>query len=364
MTDPTRRAVLICAAALPFTSAFAALPSTTPIDLPYRELGTARHRTAYIDMGPRDGPIMIFLHGWPQIGLIWRRQLEHFAAAGWRCIAPDVRGNGGSAVPTRVSDYALAEVVADMMELHDALGPKPALWVGHSLGCEVAWALASFHPERCRGVVALTVPHFARGSALANLVPLVDRTIYPVDRYPVGQWDYMLFYAEHFSKAVRAFEANVAATIDGSFMPGSPAAVGKPAPLASIRARGGWFPRDQPAPPPTTLLSSQDRAAVLRAFSRTGFSGSCARYLNDGANLAYAAQAPAFGRIDLPALFIAGEWDTVCDAVHGRYAEPMREDCSHLSEVSLAAGHLLMLEQSVMLNREIERWARRERLDA
>ena len=187
-------------AALPFAPAFAAAPSPTLIDLPYRELGTARHRTAYIDMGPRDGPMMIFLHGWPQIGLIWRRQLEHFAAAGWRCIAPDMRGNGGSAVPTRVSDYALAEVVADIVELHDALGPKPALWVGHSLGCEVAWALASFHPERCRGVVALTVPHFARGSALADLVPLVDRAIYPADRYPVGQCDYMLFYVEHVSR--------------------------------------------------------------------------------------------------------------------------------------------------------------------
>ena len=53
---------------------------------------TARHRTAYLEAGPAEGPLMIFVHGWPGLGLIWRRQLEHFAAAGWRCVAPDMRG--------------------------------------------------------------------------------------------------------------------------------------------------------------------------------------------------------------------------------------------------------------------------------
>lgn len=51
-----------------------------------------RHTTHYWESGPADEPLMIFLHGWPEIGLVWRAQVEAFAAEGWHCIAPDMRG--------------------------------------------------------------------------------------------------------------------------------------------------------------------------------------------------------------------------------------------------------------------------------
>ena len=333
----------------------------------YRQLTTPRQRSAFIDVGPREGPLMIFLHGWPHLGLSWRPQLAYFAEAGWRCIAPDLRGYGGSSVPSRVSDYAVREVVADMIELHDALGGAPAVWVGHSLGCAVGWSMATQHPERCRGVVTLTVPHFARGNALPNFLPLIDRAIYPADRYPYGQWDYMQFCNEHFSKCVRDFEANTGRVVDMFYTPGSPDAVGKPAPLASIRAQGGWFPpgKTEPASPPgKTLLPPEDRKVMLAAFARNGFSGPCAWYLNDRANIAFAAEARDYGRISLPALFLGGQWDTVCDTAYGRLAEPMREDCSHLTEASLPAGHMLMLERPDDVNRRIAQWAATHQLRA
>lgn len=121
-------------------------------------LETPRHRTRWIEAGPQDGPLMIFVHGWPELAISWRGQLDHFAAAGWRCVAPDMRGFGGSSVPTSLNAYALREIVADMVELHDALGAAPAVFVGHDWGSPVVWALASHHPERCRGVVSLCVP--------------------------------------------------------------------------------------------------------------------------------------------------------------------------------------------------------------
>ena len=331
----------------------------------YRQFTTPRHRSAYIDIGPADGPLMIFLHGWPHLGLAWRPQLAHFAAAGWRCIAPDLRGYGGSSVPNQFTDYAVREVVADMTELHDSLGGRPAIWVGHSLGCTIGWAMATNHPERCRGVVNLTVPHFARGNSLPNFLPLVDRTIYPADRYPFGQWDYMQYCNEHFTKAVRDFEANTPRVVDMFYTPGSPDAVGKPTPLASIRAQGGWFPpgRTPPATAPgRTLLAAGDRAVMLAAFARNGFSGPCAWYLNDRANIAYAAEARDYGRVALPALFLGGQWDTVCDTAHGHFAEPMREDCSDLTEIELPAGHMLMLERSDEVNHRIAGWIAMKRL--
>ena len=308
---------------------------------------------------------MIFLHGWPALGLVWRLQLAHFAGAGWRCVAPDLRGVGGSSVPNRVADYALREVVADMVELHDALGGKPALWVGHSLGSTVAWAMAMHHPERCRGVVGLTVPHFARGGEVPTLVPLVNRAIYPADKYPVGQWDYMLFYAEHFTRAVRDFEANTERLITLSYGRASAGDVGKPTPLAGIRAQGGWFPEGgdaAPPPPREALLTAADQRTMVAAFARNGFSGACAWYLNGARNLAFAAEAPDFGRVSLPALFLHAEWDAVCDTAHGHLAEPMREDCTDLTEARIAAGHVLMLEKPDEVNRAIANWIAARRL--
>jgi pimeloyl-ACP methyl ester carboxylesterase len=64
---------------------------------------------------------MIFLHGWPEIGLVWRAQVEAFASEGWHCVAPDMRGYGGSSAPSASEAYALKEIVDDMVELHDHL---------------------------------------------------------------------------------------------------------------------------------------------------------------------------------------------------------------------------------------------------
>ena len=327
--------------------------------LAMRTVETARHRTVWIEAGPAEGPLMVFVHGWPELGLFWRAQIEHFAARGWRCVAPDMRGYGGSSVPSTTAAYAVRELVADMVELHEALGARPAIWVGHDWGSPVAWAMASHYAERCRGVVNLCVPYLARGFTLSNLAALVDRELYPVDRYPVGQWDYWLFYREHFNRAAQDFEADVSSTFAVLARTAKSEAVGKAALTAAVRANGGWFgaARRAPAVPrDESLLSQADFDAWVAAFRATGFSGAGAWYLNDAANLAYAAEAPRFGRLMLPALFLHAARDAVCDTVHSRLAEPMREDCADLTEVTIDGGHELMLERRTEVNEAIAGW--------
>src|ERR687887_286816 len=114
---------------------------------------TARHMTFYLACGPADGTPLIFLHGWPELAISWRHQLGCFGDLGFRAIAPDMRGYGRSTVHPNCSDYALEQVVGDMLELLDSLGRQAAVWVGHDWGSPVAWSLASHVPERCLGVV-------------------------------------------------------------------------------------------------------------------------------------------------------------------------------------------------------------------
>ena len=209
------------------------------------------------------------------------------------------------------------------------------------------------------------MPHVARGFALSNLVPLVDRDLYPVDTYPVGQWDYWLLHREHFGHTARVFEADVRGTFAASCRTGSPKGIGKPAISADMRAEGSWFgpvrtapemPRDE------TLMPADMFETLVAAFEKTGFEGADAWYLNDAANIEFAAEAADFGRIALPVLFLHAEWDTICDTIHSRLAEPMREDCADLTEVSIAGGHMLMLEQADAVNEAIADWLAVKRL--
>ena len=337
----------------------------TPMTFAQHVVETPRHRTSWIEAGPTTGPLMIFIHGWPELGLVWRAQIEHFAAAGWRCVAPDMRGYGGSSVPHQIAAYGVRELSADMAELHDALGGQPAIWVGHDWGSAVAWAMASHHAERCRGVINLCVPYFARGLALPTLIPLVDRAIYPAARYPVGQWDYWLFYREHFLRAAHDFEADVEATLSALYLKPSGATEDSPAPTADIRAKGGWFGEGRRAPAmprDKDLLNQADFDALVAAFKATGFIGANAWYMNDAANLAYAAEAPAFGFLRLPVLFLHAAHDTTCATVHGQLAEPMREDCADLTEVVIDAGHESMLERPGQVSQAIETWITAKKL--
>lgn len=330
-----------------------------------RQIETARHRTSYLEVGPADGPLFIFVHGWPELGIVWRAQFEHFAAAGWRCVAPDMRGYGASSVPTEVAAYALREVIADLVELHDALGGAPAVWAGHDWGAPAVWAMASHHADRCRGVINLNVPYFPNSFGLAAVVPLVDRTLYPVERYPFGQWDYVQFYADNAAQAAHDFDADVPAFLANLYRSGSPDIVGQPAFTATVRERGGWFGPADRAPKldrDSAILSAEDFDTLVNALESNGFTGPDNWYLNAEANRAYAGEAPNDGRLTLPVLFLHAAWDVVVDTVNSPLAEPMRAACTDLTEATFEAGHWLAQERRAEVNATIAQWLKAKQL--
>jgi pimeloyl-ACP methyl ester carboxylesterase len=324
---------------------------------------TPRHTTFYLACGPSDAPPIIFVHGWPELSTSWRHQLPCFGALGFRAIAPDMRGYGNSSVHPRHEDYTLEHSVADMLELLQSLGHDKAVWVGHDWGSPVVWHLAGHHPERCAGLANLCVPYFARGFSPQELLPYVDRSVYPEATHPVGQWDYQYHYEEQFDAATRALEADVSATVRALFRKGNPAKMREPARLSTTRRDGGWFGgtgRAPDLPLDTDVLSEQDASHYTAALQRNGFFGPNSWYMNHARNREHAVRALNGGRLDMPVLFLHGQFDATCETVTSRLAEPMRKDCTKLSEATVPSGHWMAQEQPAAVNGAIARWLARE----
>lgn len=360
-----RRAFLLgmaAAAALPQAAWGKPLPR-----LRLRRFSTPRHTTRYLEKGPPDGPLMIFLHGWPEISLIWRAQIDAFAADGWRCIAPDMRGYGGSSIPHGHEAYTQERIVADMAELHDHLGGQPAVWVGHDWGSVAVASLVSHAPWRSRGAVLISVPYFPTANALTTLVPLVDRTIYPVDDYPDGQWDYYRYYTTHFASAVADLDADKAASLASIYRSADPTKMRLPVANAMVTHQGGRFGaahRAPPTRPDPALWPAADFAILLRSFEAHGFRAPCAWYLNDDANAAYADKAPDGGRLSLPVLFVNGEYDPINSINGNRMGDPMRAACTDLTVTDLKGAHWLPLECKAELVSAIGAWLHSRNLAA
>lgn len=105
------------------------------------------------------GPAVLLLHGFPDSSLLWRHQIPALTGAGFRAVAPDLRGFGRSDKPQAVEDYAMPLLLSDVRGIMDALGIERAHVVGHDWGAVLAWMLASFEPERVERLVAISVGH-------------------------------------------------------------------------------------------------------------------------------------------------------------------------------------------------------------
>jgi pimeloyl-ACP methyl ester carboxylesterase len=97
------------------------------------------------------GPAVVLCHGFPESWYSGRHQLRALAEAGFRAVAPDMRGYGGSDMPAEIDRYTLLHLVGDMVGLIETLGPEPAVIAGHDWGAPVAWHTALLRPEGSSG---------------------------------------------------------------------------------------------------------------------------------------------------------------------------------------------------------------------
>ena len=110
-----------------------------------------------------EGPLVLLVHGFPESWFSWRHQIDALAAAGFRVVAPDMRGYGKSDAPQAIDQYTIRHLVGDLIGILDALGAATAVIVGHDWGASIAWQAALMRPDRFRAVAALSVPFRSRG---------------------------------------------------------------------------------------------------------------------------------------------------------------------------------------------------------
>jgi pimeloyl-ACP methyl ester carboxylesterase len=147
------------------------------------------------------GPLVLFVHGFPETWYSWRHQLRALAEAGYRAVAVDQRGYGRSSKPAQVHDYRITELVGDLVGVVDALGESTATVVGHDWGAPPAWTAAWTRPEVFTAVVGVSVPFAGRSVPLPGS-PFGERRPSEVARWIAG--DDLVFYHEHFTVPGRA----------------------------------------------------------------------------------------------------------------------------------------------------------------
>ncbi len=274
-------------------------------DVTHRTVETNGIRMHCVEHGT--GPLVLLCHGFPESWYSWRHQIQALAAAGFRVVAPDMRGYGQTDRPEPVEAYTMFHLVGDMVGLLDALGAEHAVIAGHDWGAPVAWHAALLRPDRFRAVIGLSVPFRPRGPTR------------PTSTMP--QTDDALFYQLYFQTpgvAEADLERDVPAFIRGILYANSGDGPlgqhGLPpwGQIAMVPRQGGILGSMAglvtPAAALPPWLTQADLDFYAAEFTRTGFRGGLNWYRNIDRN--WELMAPFAGQpVSVPALFMVGELD-------------------------------------------------------
>jgi pimeloyl-ACP methyl ester carboxylesterase len=283
------------------------------------ELAVAEH-------GPSSGPVVILLHGFPELGFSWRHQIAPLTAAGYRVLVPDLRGFGASDAPDALADYAIDVLAADVLALIDHAGANQATVIGHDWGADVAWKTAWIHPERVSAVGALSVPFAPRAPA----PPL------GLMRKRFGEDFYMIWFQEP-GVAEAALQRDVRRTI------------------ATSRVwNAAWAAESDDQPPRPSFLSESELQVYVDTYTRTGFRGGLSYYRNLDRNWERTA-AFADRPITQPALFLTGERDPVRTFMPAEAMDGWVSDL-RVNEVIAGAGHWLQQQAPEEVNAYLLSW--------
>ena len=307
-----------------------------------RHIQTERLNQSILEAG--SGPLVLLIHGFPELGISWRAQVEALAAAGFHAVAPDMRGYGGTDKPADVAGYGILDLVGDMVDLVRALGETSCVVVGHDWGAPVAWHCALTRPDLFRAVFGLSVPFQPRrpkGPPTAAMDAISKRLglgdLY-ISRFQADD-AHAVFDADPTTALRKAFYSYDGATPDDRQSTGF---------IPEGQSFLSTIPDDATLPP---WMTGAHFAEYVAAFSAGGFKGPLDWYRRLDANWA----ATAFlqdARIRVPAAFVVGERDPVRHYA-GAHEAGLKDWAPDLrvQVVVPGAGHWIQQERPNEVNR-------------
>jgi pimeloyl-ACP methyl ester carboxylesterase len=292
-----------------------------------------------------DGPPVILVHGFPELAFSWRHQLPALAAAGYRAIAPDMRGYGATDKPRDVADYTIQHLLGDLDGLLDALSIERAIFVGHDWGAMLVWHMALLAPERMAGLITLNIPHIPR--------PPINPITYM--RLKLGK-DFYIVNFQDSDEADRRFAEDPRRFIDtmmrvrhvsGDHVNQKPK---KRAPLSLLAMLEQKHPAGDP------LLSKEELNYYADAFAASGFTGPINWYRNWKHNWKTTKKVKQI--VNVPALFVGAVEDRI---IGQKQIDGMRPYVSDL-EIQMIAdcGHWTQQEKPAELNAIMLEWLERK----
>ncbi|PIA61309.1 hypothetical protein AQUCO_00300685v1 [Aquilegia coerulea] len=285
------------------------------------------------------GPVVLLLHGFPQLWYTWRHQMVSLAANGYRAVAPDLRGYGDTDAPASSDNYTSLSIVGDLVALLDALGQDQVFVVGHDWGAIIAWHFCLFRPDRVKALVNLSVPFQPRNPSRKPIQSL--RAVYGNDYYIIKFQEPGEMEAE--------FARVGTATVLKKFL-----TYHNPGPLIIRRDKG--FAPDEVITPPS-WLSEEDVNFYARKYEQKGFTGGFNYYR--ALDLNWELMAPWTGaQVKVPVKFIVGDQDLtyngpgVKEFIHGG---GFKKYVPFLDEVVVmeGVGHFINEERADDINKHI-----------
>ncbi|KAK4282760.1 hypothetical protein QN277_014098 [Acacia crassicarpa] len=269
-------------------------------------MGRFVHRTVEVNginmhlVEKGEGPVVLFLHGFPELWYSWRHQIEHLSNCGYRAVAPDLRGYGDTDAPSDIKSYTCFQLLGDIVALIDSLGVDKVFLVGHDWGAALGWYLCQFRPERVKAYVCLSVPF--------GLVNKRDPTVKPVENFGrlFGDDYYICRFQEYPKMEKELAEAGTPYAMKNMLTHRDPGPI--------IFPKGKYppgFNRHMSEDLPH-WLTQPDVDVYISKFEKTRFTGGLNYYRNIDTNWELTAPWTGTGiSKDIPVRFITGELDLV-----------------------------------------------------
>ncbi|TYJ18354.1 hypothetical protein E1A91_A09G117700v1 [Gossypium mustelinum] len=288
-----------------------------------------------------EGPLILFIHGFPELWYSWRYQIAALSSKGYRAVAPDLRGYGDTDAPDLITSYTCFHIVGDLVQLLNIIAPKEhkVLVVGHDWGAAIAWYMCLFTPDKVKAMFNLSVPFIPHNPQMN-----------PIDGWrAIYGNDYYMCRFQEPGEIEAEFAEMGTETVVKAFL-----TYRVPGPIMLPKGKPFGHSADTPVALPSWLSEEEVHYYVSKFDNKSGFTGGINYYRNLHRN--WELMAPWTGcDVKVAAKFVVGDLDLVYhmpgmkEYIHNG---GFKKDVPTLEEVVVmeGVGHFIHMEKPDEIN--------------